>query len=524
MRQNKEERLLKVNQVFLSLGPDFDKNIEILVRTCGEILGGTCGLYNKLDKGILCSIGKWNVPSDMDIAGDPEGHICYDVMKKCKKGDFYLVKDLPSTSYFKTDPNVVKYDLKTYIGYPVFCQGKTVGSLCVVFQEDADIDSDDTMFLGILAEAICREEERKHAIETCLQTEMKYKVIAENTSDLIVMTDLDGIYTYVSPSNMQLGYAPEDLLGRSAFDFVHPEDKERVRLAFKKYSKEYAEHVFEANKGKVTEKITYRFTDKSGNWHDIEVTGNLVKMVNGGGHEYGAVFVSHDITERLKAERDLKESRERYRTLFEGASEGILVAEITTKKFLFANPAISRMLGYKEEELKCMRVDDIHPRESVEQILDEFMAQARGEKTLIVNIPCLRKDGTIIYADISAGKILIDGKECNVGLFTDITRRRQAETVIEENRKLLDKTNKELRWKIEELEAALTHIKRLEGLIPICMNCKKMRLEDRDPTDLQAWVPLEKYITTKTDAFLTHGLCPECLKKLYGERKDEKER
>ncbi len=94
----------------------------------------------------------------------------------------------------------------------------------------------------------------------------------------------------------------------------------------------------------------------------------------------------------------------------------------------------------------------------------------------------------------------------------------------ERQSQVLDKTNKELRWKIEELEAAMSHIKKLEGLVPICANCKKMRMEESDPQDPQSWISMEKYITERTEASFTHGLCPECVKKMYGDvlRKKDK--
>ncbi|GAG63328.1 unnamed protein product, partial [marine sediment metagenome] len=106
-----------------------------------------------------------------------------------------------------------------------------------------------------------------------------------------------------------------------------------------------------------------------------------------------------------RAQEKLRESQQRYRALFE-AAEGILVADIETKQFKYANPAICQMLGYNEEELKRMSIRNIHPKEDLDYVISEFEAQARGDKTLSLNIPCLRKDGTTIYADISTAKFL----------------------------------------------------------------------------------------------------------------------
>lgn len=74
-----------------------------------------------------------------------------------------------------------------------------------------------------------------------------------------------------------------------------------------------------------------------------------------------------------------------------------------------------------------------------------------------------------------------------------------------------------LRNKIDELEKALSHIKRLEGVLPICSNCKKIRLEDTDPAEQESWMPIENYLHQKTEARFTHSICPECLALLYPE-------
>ena len=98
---------------------------------------------------------------------------------------------------------------------------------------------------------------------------------------------------------------------------------------------------------------------------------------------------------------------------------------------MYANPAVCRMLGYTEEELVHMGVSDIHPQQDLEGVVAEFMAQARGEKTLASAVPCLRKDGTTIYADVNASRLVVDGKDCSVGFFTDITERKRAEEALQ---------------------------------------------------------------------------------------------
>jgi len=130
------------------------------------------------------------------------------------------------------------------------------------------------------------------------------------------------------------------------------------------------------------------------------------------------------------SEQALKESEERYRALFRANADGVLIADSQIKKFVFANPVICQMLGYSEGELTKLDVGDIHPKDNLGYIISEFEAHARGEKPLIENIPCLRKDGEIIYVDIKSTTTLVDGRKVNVGFFRDITERKQAEEAL----------------------------------------------------------------------------------------------
>jgi len=74
-----------------------------------------------------------------------------------------------------------------------------------------------------------------------------------------------------------------------------------------------------------------------------------------------------------------------------------------------------------------------------------------------------------------------------------------------------------LQARTEELELALSNVKTLRGLIPICAGCKKIR------DDKGYWEQVEMYVVRHSDAKFTHGLCPQCIHKLYPELSDEME-
>jgi PAS domain S-box-containing protein len=281
------------------------------------------------------------------------------------------------------------------------------------------------------AELMKRNEELKHEVTERKRAEEKLRLFSQavdSSIDGVAMGDLEGRITYANEVFVRMfGYSREELIGKG-IPFVYPEDQlPKLEEALKTTMEG----------GWTGELVAKR---KGGELFPTAVTSS--RVVDDEGKVIAHMASHRDITERKKAENELKEAKERYETLFEFATDGILIADIETREFKYANPALCRMLGYSVEELKRMGVGDIHPKDHLEHVISEFGAQVRGEKVLAPNIPCLRKDGTIIYADINGTKAPIDGIECNIGFFRDITERKQAEDVIKKRNEELKRFNR----------------------------------------------------------------------------------
>jgi PAS domain S-box-containing protein len=133
--------------------------------------------------------------------------------------------------------------------------------------------------------------------------------------------------------------------------------------------------------------------------------------------------------ERRLAEEALRESEERYRVVFEGSIDGILAVDLEAGRFSYANPSICRLFGYSETEFLLLNIEDIHPAESLDLVKTKFELVRREEKALSSEFPCLRKDGTVFYADITAVGTIINGRKCVVGFFADVTKRKEIEAL-----------------------------------------------------------------------------------------------
>jgi diguanylate cyclase (GGDEF)-like protein/PAS domain S-box-containing protein len=144
-------------------------------------------------------------------------------------------------------------------------------------------------------ERIRNEAYRHQAEQAARESENRYRLVAENISDLVCLNDLEGRYTYVSPScKALLGYVPEELIGRTPYEFIHPEDQMQVR-------REVHSPVV---KGATACPFMHRVRKKDGSYIWVET---LVKPIL---DEFGQVSqlqtTARDVTDRVKVEAQLR--------------------------------------------------------------------------------------------------------------------------------------------------------------------------------------------------------------------------
>ncbi len=153
---------------------------------------------------------------------------------------------------------------------------------------------------------------RKMAEDALRESEMKYKLITDNTNDFIAITTFDAkaTFLYVSPSYTKiLGYQMEELIGKSSIEFIHSDDKKRLLPLLLKYIKIKVASKVTGKKLNITERIEYRIKDKAGKWINLEAVVNIIKDK--------ILYMQRDVTERKKTEdqvnknlKDLKQFKE----------------------------------------------------------------------------------------------------------------------------------------------------------------------------------------------------------------------
>jgi PAS domain S-box-containing protein len=182
--------------------------------------------------------------------------------------------------------------------------------------------------------------------------------------------------------------------------------------------------------------------------------------------------------------------------IVQGIEEGICLLD--EKGYItFMNRRGAALTGYVAEELVGRHWSTLVTSECMAQVEAEFAKRSQGTASQYEAVG-LTRQGQRVPVIVSARPLFENERLTGVlCAFTDITERKQAE---EERERL-----------IVELQEALAKIKTLRGFIPICASCKKVR------DDEGYWHQVEVYIRDHSEAEFSHGLCPDCLKKLYPE-------
>ncbi|MBE3136899.1 MAG: PAS domain S-box protein [Thermoplasmata archaeon] len=259
--------------------------------------------------------------------------------------------------------------------------------------------------------------EQKRAEEIIVRSEKKFRELANSLPEIVYETDEHANFTFVNQTSLSLtGYTQEDFKSLNAFQMVAPIDRERVK-----------NNILKVLQGKMIPSNEYLIQRKDGTtfpalFHSIPIIEeNKIAGFRG---------FAVNITERKKAEENLRENEEKYRGLIQNSKDSIAMIDLKGN-VMFANKATEKLTGYTLSEGVGMNMKKITPIRYWPKSYKALQKEKKGEAIPYFESVIKRKDGKLIQVETGGQPILKDGKVAGVQIITrDITERKNAEEKI----------------------------------------------------------------------------------------------
>ena len=280
---------------------------------------------------------------------------------------------------------------------------------------------------GMLYNVILRDvTEKKITDDRLRNSEEKFRSVVQNISDIITIVDENGVILYESPSIKNvLGYEQDEILGRSVFEFFHPDDIARLQQAM--------EEAFTLE-GR-SKRIEYRFLAKNGTYVVLESSG----VTQSDNPAIAAIVVtSRDMTERKNAEDALRQSEEKFRAIMENSNIGFTLFDQNTN-VLYMSPTNQQIFGYSMTDLMELKpMELLHP-EDREVTTVRMKCLLEGEEVAPAEFRWLMKDGKWKWIESNAFNYL-ENKNIGAILVTyqDVNQRHESNMQIRNQAALLD--------------------------------------------------------------------------------------
>ncbi|WP_054969110.1 EAL domain-containing protein [Alicyclobacillus ferrooxydans] len=270
-----------------------------------------------------------------------------------------------------------------------------------------------------ITDRIIQEQEARLLAQRLAEQEARYRLITENSRDLIVLMNKNRIIQYASPSHeITFGRPSTEFHGSIAFSKVHPDDLPQINECWEK--------MFST---KTPTNLEWRFMKDDGSL--IWVEGIATPILTTSGDIDHVLVMGRDTTERKLQDERLRQSEERYRRLAEQTPNGIVVQ--VDGKIVYTNDATAQILGAADRQalIGLSMLDFIRPD-------DRNQAEFNREEIATTVQRCIRLDGTEIVIEVAGGRVSYDTRQAMQFFIRDITFQKKTERFITEEKQKLD--------------------------------------------------------------------------------------
>jgi len=310
--------------------------------------------------------------------------------------------------------------------FPVIIYGLSV------FQEGKPIGT-----RGIIVDI----SERKAMENALRESESKYKTLIENSQDGIFAIIEDKILFANNTFCKMVGYSSDELYCKSAASLVHADDRERG-LAISELRKQ-------GNRSTMND--IFRFVAKDGSIKEGDVFSSVMEL-NGQMVSYITV---HDLTETRRIQEQLQKSEEKYRTVIDNATDGIVITQQGLLKF--ANNAMCEMVQYQRDEILETSFYEMVVKEDHQIMINYHKRRMAGEDfTSLYRSRFIRKDGKTITVELNARTSDYNGQPAAFIIIRDISDRIKIEKELENAKNNLERLNNQLEQRVKESSESLT--------------------------------------------------------------------
>ncbi|WP_245526215.1 PAS domain S-box protein [Methanohalophilus mahii] len=333
-------------------------------------------------------------------------------MQQVLAKDEILIMDDPAGNCFEC-PLSFKYSDRASLCYRLQYNSKVYGILSVaVPRKYADMDEIHDLFrevsddLGFALYKIEMEKKRD-------QYETHLHLMSRNMNDVILETDVEGRYTYISPSHQRILGRGKELLGKNCMKDLHPDDIDFVAGIFGEIVETGEQHHAE-----------YRYLHPEKGYIWLESVATSYVDENG---QKRVLINTRDVTERKETENTLIKSEAKFKSYITQAPAGIFIAD-ENGYYVDVNPAACEMTGYSKDELLGMNLLELLPHDIHRHVIDQFEDVINKGK-IDIEIPYLTKEGDRKWWRVTAAA-LPEGRV--IGFVKDITIQKSTESDLSE--------------------------------------------------------------------------------------------